>query len=111
MRIASQSLVGWIALGVSCCFGAEVGHDAAWAKAGADQGLRLAYERAVYAFEDSGHGTYRGANPLQQFTLDFDNQKVRLNHPNGSVSFHLTVYGYGDSRRTTAAIRTCKMIR
>jgi hypothetical protein len=35
--------------------------DAVWKKAGADEGLRQAFERARYSLQDSGHGTWRGA--------------------------------------------------
>ena len=70
--------------------------DAAWKKAGADEGLRQAFERAAYSLEDSGHGTWRGVNPAERLTLEFDGQGARLRHPDGSVSFHLTGYGYGD---------------
>jgi hypothetical protein len=70
--------------------------DAAWKQAGADEGLRQAFERATYSLKDSGHGTYSGVNPRQQLTLEFDGQEVRLSHPDGSLNFHLTGYGYGD---------------
>jgi len=40
--------------------------DAAWKKAGADEGLRRAFERAAYSPEDSGNGTWRGANAAQR---------------------------------------------
>jgi hypothetical protein len=76
--------------------------DAVWQKAGADEGLRQAFERAVYALEESGHGTYRGDNPAQRLTLEFNEREARLSHPDGSVSFHLTGYGYGDRLRTPA---------
>src|ERR1035441_10826301 len=33
--------------------------EAVWQKAGADEGLRQAFERATYTLEDSGHGTWR----------------------------------------------------
>jgi hypothetical protein len=62
----------------------------------ADEGLRQAFERATYSLEDSGDGTYRGVNPAHQLTLEFDSEEARLSHPAGSVSFHLTGYGYGD---------------
>jgi sugar lactone lactonase YvrE len=70
--------------------------DAVWKKAGADEGLRQAFERATYALKDSGHGTWRGANAAQRLTLEFNDREARLSHPDGSVSFHLTGYGYGD---------------
>ena len=71
-------------------------------KAGADEGLRQAFERAAYSLEDSGRGTWRGVNPAQRLTLEFDSQGARLNHPDGSVSFHLAGYGYGDRLRKPA---------
>ena len=76
--------------------GAAANADSVRKTAGADDGLRQAFERATYSFEDSGHGTFHGANPAQQLTLEFNGQEARLNHPAGSVSFHLTGYGYGD---------------
>src|SRR5471030_2576393 len=82
--------------------GGATNADAVWKKAGADEGLRQAFERAAYALEDSGHGTYRGANPAQRLTLEFHGGGARLSHPDGSVNFHLTGYGYGDRLRTPA---------
>jgi sugar lactone lactonase YvrE len=76
--------------------------DAAWKKAGADEGLRQAFERATYALKDSGHGAWRGANAAQRLTLEFDGREARLSHPDGSVNFHLTGYGYGDRLREPA---------
>src|ERR1017187_10011756 len=79
--------------------------DAVWKKAGADQGLRQAFERAAYALEDSGHGTWRGVNAAQRLTLEFNGRETRLSHPGGSVNFHLTGYGYGDRLRRPAPAR------
>jgi hypothetical protein len=70
--------------------------DAVWKRRGADEGLREAFERRVYALEDSGHGSYRGTNPAQRLTFEFNGRQARLSHPDGSVNFHLTGYGYGD---------------
>ncbi len=70
--------------------------DAVWRTAGADEGLRQAFEGATYSMEDSGHGTYRGVNLGQRLTFEFDGREARLSHPEGSVNFHLTGYGYGD---------------
>jgi hypothetical protein len=70
--------------------------EAVWKKAGADEGLRRAFERARYSLEDSGHGTWRGENRAQRLTLEFDNRGARLSHPDGSVSFQLAGYGYGN---------------
>jgi hypothetical protein len=69
------------------------------ASAGADQDLLQAFERATYSFKDSGHGNYRGENRAQRLTLEFNCEGSRLNHPDGSVNFHLTGYGYGDRLR------------
>ena len=69
---------------------------AAESSGGARAGLRQAFEHARYALQDSGHGTYRGENPAQRLTLQFDGREARLSHPDGSVSFHLTGYGYGE---------------
>ena len=79
--------------------------DAAWKKAGADEGLRQAFERAAYSLEDSGHGTWRGVNPAERLTLEFDGHEARLRHPDGSVTFHLTGYGYGDRLQKPAHAR------
>jgi len=70
--------------------------------AGADEGLRQAFERAAYSLEDSGHGAWRGVNPAERLSLEFDGQEARLRHPDGSVSLHLTGYGYGDRLRKPA---------
>ena len=75
---------------------------AAESSGGAPAGLRQAFERAAYALEDSGNGTYRGENPAQRLTLEFDGREARLSHPNGSVSFHLSGYGYGERQRAPA---------
>ena len=75
---------------------------AVWKKAGADAGLRQAFERAAYSLEESSDGTWRGANPAQRLTLEFDGQEARLSHPDGSVSFHLTGHGYGERLRAPA---------
>src|SRR5271167_3447608 len=48
--------------------------DAAWRSAGADDGLRKAFERARYSLEDSGHGSWQGANAAQRLTLEFSSQ-------------------------------------
>jgi len=83
------------------------GHDGASgaANTGVDDGLRQAFERARYALEDSGHGVYRGDNPAQRLTLEFDAGGARLTHRLGSVSFHLTGYGYGEWLREPAQAR------
>jgi hypothetical protein len=90
-------------MGAVSALGGELGNaggynraEAVWKKAGADEGLRLAFERARYSLEDSGHGTWRGQNRAQRLTLEFDNREARLSHPDGSVSFHLAGYGYGN---------------
>ncbi|MGA3025586.1 MAG: BACON domain-containing carbohydrate-binding protein [Bryobacteraceae bacterium] len=70
---------------------------------GADEGLRQAFERAAYSLEDSGHGTWRGENPAQRLTLEFDSREARLSHPDGSVSLHLAGYGRGDRLRKPAS--------
>jgi hypothetical protein len=74
----------------------------AWNKAGADGGLRQAFERAAYSLQDSGHGAWHGTNAAQRLTLEFTSRDVRLSHPGGTVNFHLTSYGYGDRLRQPA---------
>lgn len=76
--------------------------DAAWKQAGTDEGLRRAFERAPYELENSGRETYRGVNPGQRLTPEFDGREARLSHPEGSVAFHLTGYGYGGRLRKPA---------
>lgn len=56
--------------------GAATNADAAWKKAGADEGLRQAFEHATYSLEDSGHGNYRGVNPAQRLMLEFNAQEA-----------------------------------
>jgi hypothetical protein len=74
-------------------------------KAAADEGLRRAFDRAIYSLEASGDGAWRGANAAQRLTLEFSDREARLSHPDGSVNFHLTGYGYGDRLRKPAPAR------
>jgi hypothetical protein len=69
---------------------------------GADDGLLQAFERAEYSLQDSGNGTWRGVNRAQRLTLEWNGDEARLNHPNGSLAFHLTGYGYGNQLRKPA---------
>ena len=71
----------------------------------ADAGLRRAFERARYALEDTGQGSYRGENPAHRLTLEFDGREARLSHPDGSVGFHLSGYGYGERTQQPAQAR------
>ncbi len=82
--------------------------DAAWKKAGADEGLRQAFERATYSLRNAGHGTYQGENPAHQLTLEFNAREVRLVRPGGSVNFSLTGYGHGDRIQKPAPARLCR---
>jgi len=86
------------------CAGAEKHLDDPSNKAGADEGLRRAFERAVYQLEASGHGNYQGANPAQRLDLDFSAREVRLKagNPRANVGFSLTGYGYGRFLRPPA---------
>jgi uncharacterized repeat protein (TIGR03803 family) len=83
--------------------GAGANADAVWKKAGADEGLRQAFERAIYSLQDPGDGTRRGENHAQRLTLEFSGREARLSHPDGNVSFHLTGYGYGDRLQQPAS--------
>jgi len=74
-----------------------------WKQAGADDNLRQAFERALYALEDSGHGLWHGSNDAQKLSIEFDSQGARLKHPLGSVGFHLAGYGYGDALQSPVA--------
>jgi hypothetical protein len=75
----------------------------AWKQAGADDNLRQAFERALYALKDSAHGLWRGSNDAQKLSIEFDSQGARLKHPLGSVGFHLAGYGYGDALQAPVA--------
>lgn len=79
-----------------------IAEDDAWKKAGADDGLRQAFERAIYSFKDSGHGVWRGGNHAQRLSLEFDATGARLRHPDGSIGLHLKGYGYGGKLRQPA---------
>jgi hypothetical protein len=75
----------------------------AWKQAGADNNLRQAFERALYALKDSGHGLWRGSNDAQKLSIEFDAKEARLKHPMGSVGFHLAGYGYGEALQAPVA--------
>ena len=106
--LPSYFRMGLVSLACLCLAAAGLGAsraskaDAAWKKTGADDGLRQAFERAMYSLEDSGQGTWHGANAAQRLTLEFNGQGARLSHPDGSVSFHLTGYGYGEQLQEPA---------
>ena len=111
-RTFSYVRVGLISLACVCLApltlngaSAATGADAVWKKAGADEGLRQAFKRAIYALKDSGHGTWRGVNAAQRLTLEFNGSEARLSHPDGNVNFRLTGYGYGDRLRQPAPAR------
>jgi len=78
-----------------------------WKQAGADDSLRKAFEQAIYSLKDSGHGTgtetWTGTNDAQRLSMEFDAHEARLTHPQGSVGFHLSGYGYGDKLKTPTA--------
>ncbi|MGA2047009.1 MAG: FG-GAP repeat protein [Terracidiphilus sp.] len=78
-----------------------------WKQAGADDSLRMAFEKAIYSLKESGHGTgtetWSGTNDTQRLSMQFDVREARLTHPDGSVGFHLSGYGYGDKLNTPAA--------
>jgi FG-GAP repeat len=59
-----------------------------------DEGLRQAFERAVYSFQYSGSESYQVENAAQRLNAGFDSREVRLSHPEGDIRFHLTGYGY-----------------
>jgi hypothetical protein len=48
------------------------GGHAVWNTAGADDGLRQAFESVAYSLYDSGHGAWRGVNASPRFTLEFN---------------------------------------
>jgi nucleoside-specific outer membrane channel protein Tsx len=74
-----------------------------WKQAGAGDGLRQAFERAIYSLNDAGRGTWRGENRAQRLALEFDSVAARLRHPNGSLDIRLTGFGYGDQLAKPAA--------
>ena len=90
--------ISWIALAGMTCIGGE--HELHRSKAGTDPSLLQAVERAVYPFEVSGPGRFRGVNPAQRLTLEFNSDEVRLKHPQGDAILRLTGYGYGNRLRT-----------
>jgi len=96
-------LFSWIALAGLSCAGQEKDPNTVWNKAGADEGLRQAFERVAYRLEDSGVGQYRGVNPAQRLALEFNSDEARLKHPQGDVALRLTGYGYGSRLRTPLA--------
>jgi hypothetical protein len=59
--------------------------DVAWKSAGADDGLRQAFARAMYSLEHAGHGSWHGVNAAQRLTLEFNSQGARLSHPDGNA--------------------------
>ncbi len=73
--------------------------------AGVDDGLRQAYERAVYSVEDSKDGTYRGVNPKQRLSAEFSRAGTRLMHAGGQASLQMTGFGYGDRLERPAAVQ------
>ena len=76
--------------------GSALETDAVWRKAIGNKWLSHAFDLASYSLELSGEGTWRGANPAQRLTLEFNGREAWLMHPGDSVNFHLTGYGYGD---------------
>jgi hypothetical protein len=90
----------WIALAGLTCAGQEKDPNAIWKKAGADDGLRQAFERVVYGLNDSGPGRLEGVNPAQRLDLEFNSDGARLKHPQGDAALRLTGYGYGERLRT-----------
>ncbi len=99
---AHSRLLCWIALAEFTCAGQIKNPNAAWNQAGADDGLRQAYERVLYRLNDSGAGRCQGVNPAQRLTLEFDRNEARLKHPQGDTALRLTGYGYGKRLRTPA---------
>ena len=94
-------MLGWIVLLLST---AAAGI-AQTSSAGNIAALRQAFYRAPYSLKDSGHGTYGGVNPAQHLRLEFSRQEARLIHPDGTLVFQLTGYGYGDRLRKPADAR------
>jgi hypothetical protein len=81
-------------LSLASCFGSDRGATG-WNKAGADDGLKKAFERVAYSVKASGNG-FQVQNPAQRLSIDFETEGTRLQHPDGSLSMRLTGYGYGD---------------
>jgi FG-GAP repeat len=77
-----------------------------WKQAGTDDSLRKAFDKALYSLKESGHATgtetWTGTNDAQRLSMQFDAHEARLTHPDGSVSFHLNGYGYGNEFNTPA---------
>ena len=74
-----------------------------WKQAGADDSLQRAFEKAIYTLKDSSHGSWSGTNDAQKLSMEWNAQGVHLTHPEGSVGFHLSGYGYGERLKTPAA--------
>jgi uncharacterized protein (TIGR03437 family) len=108
-RTFSCVRVGLISLGCLCLAPSGLNHatrvtgTTAGKGAWADAGLRQALDRTAYALKNSGHGTWRGGNAAQRLSLQFNGRGTRLSHPDGSVNFRLTGYGYGGRLRQPAA--------
>src|SRR5579863_1255251 len=97
---ADYRLFCCIVLAASTCAGQDKDAIPVWKEAGADAGLRQAFERAVYQLKDSGPGRYHGVNPVNGLALEFNSDEARLRHPQGDAALRLTGYGYGDQLRT-----------
>jgi hypothetical protein len=97
---AHTHLFGWILLAGLAYAGPATEADALWKQAGADDGLRQAFERVVYQLKDSAPGRFQGANPANRLELEFSSDETRLKHPQGDTVLRLTGYGYGARLRT-----------
>ncbi len=100
MRIAYK-FVCVLSLAANVCAGAEKHQDDPWKKAGADKGLREAFERAIYKLSAAADGTYQGTNPAQRLDLKFGSREALLKTrlPGVDVGFTLTGYGYASHLR------------
>jgi len=69
--VAGVVALGWLCRAAAMAQSALPANDV-WKNAGAGDGLRQAFERAMYALKDSGDGTWRGRNRAQRLALEFD---------------------------------------
>ena len=83
---ADYRLFCWIALAGLTCAGQEKDPNAVWKKAGADEGLRQAFERVIYRLEDSGPGRYKRVNPPQRLALEFTSDALGRGCPVGQMT-------------------------
>ena len=86
------TFVGLFCLAAPLCAGGE------------DEGLRRAFEQALYRLEASGHGSYLGSNAAQRLALEFSARgaTVKAGNQKLDAGFQFAAYGYGAHLLTPA---------